>query len=227
GLPILFFLIILSVALFIGRQATKYVSVIPHLTTADNIKGLMVVFSNLHSQPKAALQNHLNEIRLRYLDDSTYQPMAQHENLELAKVGSFGAIFKSIHLHYESLEVLALISSKESRHDIKLLKDAIEIFFPQHGFKIITQEDVMKLQAINEKDVDFEDIEQVSFVLHEMYNYLELSYSEEQILLDVTGGTKATTIAGTIIATANGRKLQMAHQKNHSKIIISLGLEES
>ncbi len=224
NLPLVIFPLLFLFTLFLAKRARQDVQIQPSLCEVEHIKSLIIVFSNFNKYIDD-LNLHLEQIRSLTLENSA-ELNACIAKPDEKSVGNFGAIIKAIALQIHSLEEVVLLTSKESEKDVNLLNQVLEIYFPTHRFKVNTQKTLLPFSNTVHTPLDFNDIEQVGYVLHEVFSAMEDKYNDEEVLLDITGGTKITAIAGTIIATANGRKLQLSHQDTHEKQVITLGLNE-
>ncbi len=89
--------------------------------------------------------------------------------------------------HIESLEILVVMSSKESHAQINEFKELAKRIFPT----------VERLEILTPNPVNFENIEKIQESLEEVYKGLEgKGLKESDILIDITGGQKPVSIAG-------------------------------
>ncbi len=111
--------------------------------------------------------------------------------------------------HQDSLIQLVLVTSPGEDGSHRLLPQFLGLLgrlWPEHGLIIQTVDEFFPEL---DKGVDFLDLErQVQVVDTMLRTLVEDGLRPEDIIIDVTGGTKLSTVAGQSVALAEGRRFQ-------------------
>ena len=107
--------------------------------------------------------------------------------------------------------ILVVIPSMETRNEFIKLKTCFELLCPSKQIEIIVGKGC-------DNGLDFEDVRELVEALDKIYQGLkeECGYKAQDILIDITGGQKVSTIAGAIVSLSEGRSFQYVSTKNYS-----------
>jgi len=135
------------------------------------------------------------------------------EALEKLDKNTWAMPLKALDYHRETLERLIVIPSADSKKQVgthqefgqfKALVEAI-----WSSCQKMTVKGMGTINQNYQQGVDFEDAPALVEAIDDVYKYLlNQHYSAEQILIDVTGGQKLTTVAGAAVSLVEGRLFQ-------------------
>jgi len=116
---------------------------------------------------------------------------------------------EAITYHLPTLRRVVVISSAHgggSRRQVPVFKALADRLFPGADLRV---QDVAELDSSYEPGLDFEDVEKVAAATDDAYVRLRSAgLDHEDILIDVTGGAKTSSVAGAVVALAEGRRIQ-------------------
>jgi hypothetical protein len=116
---------------------------------------------------------------------------------------------EAIAYHLPTLRRVVVISSTHgsgSRRQFSAFKDLVTQIFPGADLRV---QDVAEFDSRYEPGLDFDDVEKVAAATDDAYVRLrEDGLDRERLLIDVTGGAKTNSIAGAVVALAEGRRIQ-------------------
>lgn len=150
--------------------------------------------------------NHPQENLILFLSVLQESPLSEANNTatskELSDRHSWQMANKAIEHHESQLLHLYVIPSKESAAQFDLFERLVKGSYPK-----IT---VHRLSAI-----DFENIDEVYEEVDHAYHLIkENGYKEKDIVLDITGGQKVTSIIGAIFSLGFDRRFQYVSTKD-------------
>jgi hypothetical protein len=98
----------------------------------------------------------------------------------------------AINYHLPVLENVFVVLSEKSKNNFEDFKDLVNRLFPDKNINIIP--------IGKEKDINFENFEDVNNILENVYNDLKEKYhaKDRDIILDVTSGQKIISIVGAM-----------------------------
>jgi hypothetical protein len=121
----------------------------------------------------------------------------------------------SIHLNDDTLKCVYIIgssgkkTSKGSYNQIDYAKELI-------GYFLKDKDNIVAYQ----KPVDFEDLNELNRTINSVAKeLLARGYSEEDIIIDVTGGQKTTSIAGAMITLSSNITFQYVQTGDDNKVL--------
>jgi hypothetical protein len=125
--------------------------------------------------------------------------------------GPWRMIMEAVNYHLPELTHLVVIPSMETRNEFIKLKTCFELLCPSKQIEIIVGKGC-------DNGLDFEDVRELVEALDKIYQGLkeECGYKAQDILIDITGGQKVSTIAGAIVSLSEGRSFQYVSTKNYS-----------
>lgn len=123
-------------------------------------------------------------------------------------------VLDSVKYHLPVLEQLIFIPSKGEKGTCNISGD----------FMAFMQEAVsphsLKITLLNSfrDGVDYEDMDELVSAIEDAHQYMEneMKITANEVLIDITGGQKVTTIAGAIVALGEGRKFQYVSTNDYS-----------
>jgi hypothetical protein len=132
------------------------------------------------------------------------------KNIEGFKDSNLYMPLNAIDKHKEKLRYLHVICSEQS----------YEMY--EEDFKVIVNNLFPNIQMQNYKEnIDFEDLESVQNALENVYEQaMKMTKNKEkEIIIDVTGGQKIVSIAGSYYCLANDRRFQYISTTSPTRVI--------
>ncbi len=106
-----------------------------------------------------------------------------------------------IKYHYPELKTIYVITSAGdgggSHAQFQVFREIVSSLFPH-----------IEIIEFTEKGINFEDVKEVFHTVDELYNKTTQNIKPSEIIVDITGGQKTTSIAGAMATLARGRKFQ-------------------
>ena len=155
----------------------------------------------------------------RKLKPEDIQKNLTEENLskEMLNGSEWEMPIKAIEFH--SPEVLYILTSKGANgtHNlVHLFKGVIERLFPS-----------LKAIELKPGGIEFEDIKEVFDSIEGLYEEVKKNgFKEDDIIVDITGGQKTNSIAGSIATLALGRKFQYVSTRDKRVLSYDVGYFE-
>jgi len=113
--------------------------------------------------------------------------------------------FNAIKHHIIILERIFVITSDQSHKEYELFKKAVCNFFPQ--------------VTVDERGPkDFEDANKIYETVEELFIELAKKYKDRDIVMDITGGQKVTSIAAANATLVSGRQFQYISTNDITKV---------
>lgn len=165
-----------------------------------------------------ALILFLSHAPIDFIENLSPQHKHQFESIELKKIfpqrHSWQMPFEAIRYHLERLEYVVIIPSLETAEFVEKFKELACYLLPtDKPLKIVGYH---TLDMDFPKGVDFENIEDLVKATHTAYDYLRKQrVSNRDILIDITGGQKTTTVAGAAVALDAGRLFQYVSTRDY------------
>ena len=117
---------------------------------------------------------------------------------------------EAIKYHLPKLENVFVILSSESKKQYKEFENLIKRIFPDFDINLVPV-------GLN-KDLNFENLNQIQNVLEETYKLIEKEYqgNEKDTIIDITGGQKLVSVIGALQTIINDREFQYVSTTDYS-----------
>ena len=205
------FPMLLFIFIIYARFASSHLTVKVHQNKKPcKVKGLILFLSPCKDKEKfidMILQEEYKHNLLNLDEDSKKELFFQN---------SWRMPFEAIAYHLSTLEYIVIIPSTKTYCLISDFKTVLRHLLPEQYNQLAVKSN----GKFDKKDfptgVDFEDMEASVEVIHEAYQFLlNQKIRNTEILIDITGGQKTTTIAGAAIALDAGRQFQYVSTQDY------------
>ena len=187
----------------------------------DQVHGLVIYLSALRADYLGSLQEALKQ----GMDLKGFRQQFGHINWRMP--------LEAVNHHAPKLAFMVVIASSGEDGSAKQLgefKASLDTVFPNPAFRLVDLADCFSDEGdkVAFKDgVDFEvEPERLATATNAAYEYLRRQgLRPSDILIDITGGLKVTTVVGSAVALAEGRRIQYVSTRDFEVRVYDVSYE--
>ena len=215
-LPALLFWLVIQ-----ARNARQIIHPTISVKSPEQVQGLVMYLSSLKGDYLGLLQEALK----KGMDLEGFRQQFGHFNWRMP--------LEAVDHHAPKLAFMVVIASSGKDGSIKQLsefKALLDTVFPNPAFRLVALEDCFsdKDDKLAFKDgLDFEvEPERLATATNAAYEYLRRQgLRQSEILIDITGGLKVTTVVGSAVALAEGRRIQYVSTRDFEVRVYDVSYE--
>lgn len=145
---------------------------------------------------------HARQEKIESLTENRNSHLIDELKKEIEHSWSWAMPIKAIEHHKNRLEKLYIVPSHETYQDFEYFKKLLKLIFPENSFEI-------HLFPRHKKGIDFFNIEEVFNTVKEFINEIKkMKIKDNDILIDITGGTVPVSVGSAIAVSIMGKNAQ-------------------